>query len=68
MLVERHVANVEAEGSSPSIRSSFVGRAPVAIPTEFTSDAGVAQLVERRPSKSDVAGSNPVARSTREGL
>ena len=29
--------------------------------------AGVAQLVELQPSKLDVAGSNPVARSTPEG-
>jgi hypothetical protein len=29
--------------------------------------AGVAQLVELQPSKLDVAGSNPVARSTSEG-
>ena len=28
------------------------------------SDAGVAQLVELQPSKLDVAGSNPVARSS----
>ena len=29
-------------------------------------DAGVAQLVERKPSKLDVAGSSPVSRSGRE--
>ena len=29
--------------------------------------AGVAQLVERKPSKLDVAGSSPVSRSTIEG-
>src|SRR5690349_2515931 len=30
-----------------------------------TSSAGVAQLVERQPSKLNVAGSNPVSRSSR---
>ena len=30
-------------------------------------EAGVAQLVERQPSKLEVAGSNPVARSIRRG-
>ena len=33
---------------------------------ETRSQAGVAQLVELQPSKLDVAGSNPVARSTSE--
>jgi hypothetical protein len=32
----------------------------------FQVHAGVAQLVELQPSKLDVAGSNPVARSTKE--
>ncbi len=32
-------------------------------PAHF-SDAGIAQLVERRPSKPSVAGSNPVSRSS----
>ncbi len=31
--------------------------------TEFLKIAGVAQLVERQPSKLNVAGSNPVSRS-----
>ena len=31
-----------------------------------TTYAGVAQLVELQPSKLDVAGSNPVSRSTEE--
>ncbi len=31
----------------------------------FAGQAGVAQLVERQPSKLNVAGSNPVSRSTR---
>ena len=30
-------------------------------------DAGVAQLVERKPSKLDVAGSSPVSRSWTDG-
>ena len=30
-------------------------------------NAGVAQLVERKPSKLDVAGSSPVSRSCNEG-
>ena len=38
------------EGSNPS-------------PTTVASVAGVAQLVERKPSKLDVAGSSPVSRS-----
>ncbi len=33
-----------------------------------TCDAGIAQLVERQPSKLGVAGSNPVSRSTPNGV
>ena len=42
----------------------FAGSNP-ALPTNFKNliIAGVAQLVERQPSKLNVAGSNPVSRS-----
>ena len=43
-------------------------RAPLATRAEAVRcQAGVAQLVELQPSKLDVAGSSPVARSTRSG-
>jgi hypothetical protein len=35
------------------------------LPPPFAGDAGVAQLVERKPSKLDVAGSSPVSRLLR---
>jgi hypothetical protein len=45
------------DGSNPSPSTAFVAQ-------EIGSNvAGVAQLVERQPSKLNVAGSNPVSRS-----
>ena len=48
----------EGSNPSPTTRKGKGGR---------KLDAGVAQLVERKPSKLDVAGSSPVSRSG-EGL
>ena len=45
------------DGSNPSPSTSEGG------PIEEEDIAGVAQLVERQPSKLNVAGSNPVSRS-----
>ena len=77
--LEQLICNQQVVGSSPSIGSyfgeilkrstrtdcksvgyAFVGSNP-ALPTKPI--AGVAQLVERQPSKLNVAGSNPVFRS-----
>ena len=49
-LVERHLAKVAVDGSSPFARSIFA--------------AGIAQLVERHLAKVAVDGSSPFARST----
>ena len=47
------------EGSNPSPTMKELDR-------RWVGDAGVAQLVERKPSKLDVAGSSPVSRSAQE--
>ena len=49
----------EGSNPSPTIRAMGVGRGRWA-----ERCAGVAQLVERKPSKLDVAGSSPVSRSS----
>ncbi len=55
------------EGSNPSPTTRCIGRdwGVCGVEREQRSEAhaGVAQLVERKPSKLDVAGSSPVSRS-----
>ena len=49
----------EGSNPSPTMRREHRARS-----SKVVHDAGVAQLVERKPSKLDVAGSSPVSRSS----
>jgi hypothetical protein len=53
------------EGSNPSPTIIRAAKVPQRMLAEEGTLAGVAQLVERKPSKLDVAGSSPVSRSRR---
>jgi hypothetical protein len=56
-LVERNLAKVEVEGSSPFSRSKDFEMAAIWY------HAGIAQLVERNLAKVEVEGSSPFSRS-----
>ncbi len=78
--VEQLICNQRVGGSNPLASSSSPGRCPsgqreqtVNLPPygfegsnpSLPTRAGIAQLVERQPSKLNVAGSSPVSRSSR---
>jgi hypothetical protein len=77
--VEQLICNQPVGGSTPLASSTTTGRCPsgqreqtVNLPPygyegsnpSLPTRAGIAQMVERQPSKLNVAGSNPVSRST----
>ena len=56
------------EGSNPSPTTRMLSQMGASGWARWNEHAGVAQLVERKPSKLDVAGSSPVSRSVRPPL